>query len=84
MSATTVASHGALENTSILPHPGDCRFVRLARPGERCRPATLNDVIVDRGEFWGDGVPRTFGGHPFEPLDWGWLHRQNARKAVSE
>ena len=56
----------------MIPH-----FTRLAQPGEPSRPATVNDVIVDLGEFWGDGVPRTAGGVPFEPLDWGWLWRQN-------
>ncbi len=30
-----------------------------------------NDVRPERGEFVGDGVPRTFGGQPFEPLSWG-------------
>lgn len=29
-----------------------------------------SDIIVDRGEYMGDGVPRTFGGEPFEPLSW--------------
>lgn len=24
-----------------------------------------------RGEYAGDGIPRTAGGFPFEPLDWG-------------
>lgn len=30
-----------------------------------------NDVRPERGEFVGDGIPRTFGGHPYESLDWG-------------
>lgn len=55
------------------------RFAHTAQNGERSRPATMRDVIVDRGEYVGDGIPRTFGGHPFEPLSWEWLHRQNER-----
>lgn len=47
------------------------RLARLARPGERCRPARLGDVIADLGEFVGDGVARTAGGLGYEPLDWG-------------
>ena len=39
--------------------------------GEPSRPARISDVIVDRGEYLGDGVPRTAGGHPYEPLSWG-------------
>lgn len=46
------------------------RVARLARKGERWRPARLDDVIVERGEFVGDGVPRTAGGFRYEPLDW--------------
>jgi hypothetical protein len=32
------------------------RVARLARKGERWRPATMSDVIVERGEFVGNGV----------------------------
>ena len=46
------------------------RFAHTAQNGERSRPATMSDVIVDRGEFLGDGVPRTAGGFRYEPLDW--------------
>ncbi|MFT9009076.1 MAG: hypothetical protein ABF489_05795 [Bifidobacterium sp.] len=37
---------------------------RLARKGERWRPARLDDVIVERGEFVGNGVA------DWEPLEW--------------
>lgn len=47
----------------------------LPEPGDRTRPATLLDVIVERGEFVGDGVARTAGGFRYEPLDWGALIR---------
>ncbi|MCI2157424.1 hypothetical protein [Bifidobacterium crudilactis] len=40
------------------------RVARLARRGERWRPATMSDVIVERGEFVGNGVA------DWEPLDW--------------
>ena len=56
----------------MIPH-----FTRLAQPGEPSRPAELTDIIVDRGEFIGYGIPRTAGGRPFEPLSWAWLWRQN-------
>lgn len=26
--------------------------------------------IESRGEYWGDGVPRTVSGKPYEPLEW--------------
>ena len=73
------------DSTFILPAARDLpgvRFTRMAEPGEHWRPATTRDVIIDRGEFWGDGVPRTAGGHPYEPLDWAWLWRQNRENGV--
>lgn len=51
------------------------RVARLARKGERWRPARLDDVITERGEFVGDGVARTAGGFRYEPLDWSYLGR---------
>lgn len=51
------------------------RVARLARKGEHWRPARLDDVIVERGEFVGDGVARTAGGFRYEPLDWSYLGR---------
>jgi hypothetical protein len=45
-------------------------FTRLAVRGERSRPATMRDVLVDRGEFVGDGVCRTAGGYRYSPLSW--------------
>ena len=47
----------------------------LPEHGDRTRPATLLDVIVDRGEYVGDGQCRTLGGQIFEPLSWGALIR---------
>jgi hypothetical protein len=47
----------------------------LPEPGDRTRPATLLDVIVDRGEYVGDGQCRTLGGYSYEPLSWGALIR---------
>lgn len=32
------------------------RVARLARKGERWRPARLDDVITERGEFVGNGI----------------------------
>ena len=40
------------------------RVARFACKGERWRPATMSDVIVERGEFVGNGVAG------WEPLDW--------------
>lgn len=40
-------------------------------PDQRRAFFAANDVRPERGEFVGDGVPRTFGGQPFEPLSWG-------------
>ncbi|MCH3973808.1 MAG: hypothetical protein LKF49_06295 [Bifidobacterium tibiigranuli] len=40
------------------------RMARLARKGEIWRPARLDDVLTERGEFVGNG---TFD---WEPLDW--------------
>lgn len=31
-------------------------------------PAEDYEPDPSRGEFYGDGIPRTFGGQPFEPL----------------
>ncbi|MCH4174753.1 MAG: hypothetical protein LKF41_02700 [Bifidobacterium sp.] len=45
------------------------RVARLARKGERWRPAQLDDVITERGEFVGIGVA------DWEPLDWSYLGR---------
>ncbi|KFI90869.1 hypothetical protein BISA_2243 [Bifidobacterium saguini DSM 23967] len=28
----------------------------------------MDQPIASRGEYWGDGVPRTFGGEPYDPL----------------
>lgn len=51
------------------------RVAHLAERGDRTRPASMLDVIVDRGEHVGDGIPRDASGHRFEPLDWGALIR---------
>ncbi|ROT86575.1 hypothetical protein [Bifidobacterium mongoliense] len=51
------------------------RVARLACKGDRWRPARLDDVITERGEFVGDGVARTAGGFRYEPLDWSYLGR---------
>jgi hypothetical protein len=61
------------------------RVARLARKGEKWRPARLDDVIVERGEFVGDGIPRDQGGHPYEPLDWSRLknHRSDIKNTVA-
>lgn len=31
----------------------------------------VDGLPEDRGEYTGDGIPRTAGGFPFEPLEWG-------------
>ena len=51
------------------------RVAHLAERGDRTRPASMLDVIVDRGEHVGDGIPRDASGHRYEPLDWGALIR---------
>lgn len=38
---------------------------------ERAEFFAAHDVHPERGEYWGDGTSRTFGGQPFEPLNWG-------------
>ena len=51
----------------------DCVFPRSLSsvpPSARRAFFRAHDVRPERGEFVGDGVPRTFGGHPFEPLSW--------------
>jgi hypothetical protein len=54
------------------------RVARLARKGERWRPARLDDVITERGEFMGAGVPRTAGGFRYEPLNWSRLKNRRS------
>lgn len=54
------------------------RVARLARKCDRWRPARLDDVITERGEFVGDGVPRTAGGFRYEPLDWSRLKNRGS------
>jgi hypothetical protein len=54
------------------------RVARLARKGERWRSARLDDVIVERGEFVGAGVPRTAGGFRYEPLNWSRLKNRRS------
>lgn len=51
------------------------RVAHLAEQGDRTRPATILDVVIDRGEYLGDGIPRDASDHRFEPLDWGALIR---------
>ena len=70
-SVQTLAPHNLMHTESF--HTAVRRqlvFTRLAARGERSRPATMRDVVVDRGEFVGTGVPRTAGGYRYEPLDW--------------
>lgn len=63
----------------MLPQVGlqMCGFlpVLLAVRGLPSRPASMTDLIVDRGEYVGDGVPRTAAGLAYEPLTWGALKR---------
>jgi hypothetical protein len=51
------------------------RAARRPYRNEPSRPATLRDVIRDRGEYVGHGVALTAGGLPYEPLDWSYLRR---------
>lgn len=51
------------------------RATRRPYRNESFRPATLDDVVCDLGEFVGDGVARTAGGSRYEPLDWSYLGR---------
>jgi hypothetical protein len=51
------------------------RAARRPYRNEPSRPATLRDVIRDRGEYVGGGVALTAGGLPYEPLDWSYLRR---------
>lgn len=48
------------------------RVARLASKGERWRPARLDDVITERGEFVGNGVA------DWEPLDWSRLKNRRS------
>jgi hypothetical protein len=59
------------KRVDVMRRLKELKRVFLAQRGEESCPATMGDVIVDRGEFWGDGVPRTAGWHPYEPLT-GW------------
>lgn len=53
----------------------DYRATRRPYRNESFRPATLDDVVCDLGEFVGDGMARTAGGFRYEPLDWSYLGR---------
>lgn len=67
------------DSSLMLPRVGlrVCGFlpVLLAVRGLPSRPASMTDLIVDRGEYVGDGVPRTAAGLAYEPLTWGALKR---------
>lgn len=54
----------ALQKQSKVSDMSRYKIARLAHEGEKWRPATLNDVLVERGEFVGNGVV------DWEPLDW--------------
>ena len=41
----------------------------------RLRAIHMGDIPEPDGSFYGDGIPRTVGGYPFEPLNWGGLLR---------
>lgn len=38
---------------------------------ERVKFFKTHDIHPERGEYWGDGVPRDFGGNVYEPINWG-------------
>lgn len=67
------------DSSPMLPRVGlrVCGFllVLLAVRGLPSRPASMTDLIVDRGEYVGDGIPRTAAGLAYEPLTWGALKR---------
>lgn len=42
------------------------RYLRRLRQAQ----ADALGGIESRGEYWGDGVPRTVSGKPYEPLEW--------------
>lgn len=69
---------GPARQTTRVNDPWDlCRAIRRERDdyarrlSERCNDGSAvgMDVDASRGEFVGDGVPRTAGGEPFEPLE---------------
>lgn len=51
-------------------------FHRFLNAGQRLRDAVrLGEAREPDGSYDGDGIPRTAGGHPYEPLEWGEVRR---------
>ena len=51
-------------------------FHRFLNAGQRLRDAVrLGKAREPDGSYDGDGIPRTAGGHPYEPLEWGEVRR---------
>lgn len=52
------------------------RFVRFLNARREYSEAVLLDGAPELdGSYTGDGIPRTVGGQPYEPLEWGEVRR---------
>lgn len=73
--AVLAATNTANSSRSHVDSQADSDFIRnfwrYQNYLNRLRAIHMGDIPEPTGEFHGDGIPRTAGGYPFKPLDWG-------------
>lgn len=71
LAATSAAHSSKIVDSSQASVQYRHNFLKYHAYLNRLKAIHMGDIPEPTGEYFGDGVPRTAGGYPFEPLNWG-------------